>query len=153
MKTVDAEASYEADFYAWAHEQARLLREGRWAEADIANIAEEIEGMGRSEKRELISRLAVLLTHFLKWEHQPALRSRSWELTIRGQRRKLDRHLADNPSLMSLLDQAVADAYGDALLEAQLQTGLSEQTFPQTCPYQRERILDNAFLPGASISQ
>ena len=70
--------SYDADFYGWANEQAALLREGRLAEADIANIAEEIESMGRSEKRELTSRLAVLLTHCSNGAISRGRRSASW---------------------------------------------------------------------------
>jgi hypothetical protein len=71
---------YEREFYAWTQEQAALLRENRVSEADIANIAniaDEIESMGRSEKRELISRLTVLLLHLLKWQYQPSLRGTS----------------------------------------------------------------------------
>ena len=74
--------TYNRDFYAWAMEQAALMRAGRLAEADIQNIAEEIESMGRGEKRELVSRLTVLLTHLLKWRAQPGLRGRSWHLTM-----------------------------------------------------------------------
>jgi hypothetical protein len=144
----DAVSEYDHDYFAWALEQARLLREGHVSEADIAHIAEELESMGRGEKRELISRLAVLLTHLLKWQFQPSLRSRSWQLTIQEQRRKLDRHLGDNPTLASLLDQAVADAYGDALLAAQQQSGLGESAFAPVCPYAPALILDSAFLPG-----
>ena len=73
MKT----ATYDTDFYAWAHEQAALLRSGRLAEADIEHIAEEIETLGRAEKRELVRRLTVLLLHCLKWRFQPNLRGRS----------------------------------------------------------------------------
>ncbi|HLB99535.1 MAG TPA: DUF29 domain-containing protein, partial [Acetobacteraceae bacterium] len=90
---------YDRDFYAWANEQAALLRAGRLAEADLENIAEEIESMGRSEKRELNSRLRVLLMHLLKWRHQPMLRSKRWSNTIAAQRDDIVDHLADNPSL------------------------------------------------------
>ena len=77
---------YTQDFYAWANEQAKLLREGKIAQADIPNIAEEIESMGRSERRELISRLTVLLLHLLKWRYQPGLRGNIWKILIRRQR-------------------------------------------------------------------
>ena len=76
------QTTYDFDFYAWANEQAGLLRAGRWSEADIAHIAEEIETMGRSEIRELVSRLKVLMMHLLKWRFQPTGRSTSWRLTI-----------------------------------------------------------------------
>ena len=102
---------YDRDFYAWANEQAALLRAGRLAEADIENIAEEIETMGRSEKRELINRLTVLLLHLLKWQFQPALHGNSWRLTIEEQRYRLEDHLKDNPSLKAQLGQAMRDAY------------------------------------------
>src|SRR5689334_13690461 len=90
---------YDTDFYAWTAEQAALLRAGRLSEADVENIAEEIESMGRSERRELVNRLTVLFVHLLKWRHQPGLRPRSWALTIEQQRIQLGRHLDHNPSL------------------------------------------------------
>jgi len=138
---------YEDDFYGWATEQAALLRAGRAAMADLVNIAEEIDSMGRSEKRELLSRLAVLFAHLLKWQFQPALRGNSWRLTVREQRRKLARHLHDNSSLRPLLGQAAADAYGDALLDVQRETGLAETTFPPTSPWTVDEVLDDSFLP------
>ena len=73
---------YDRDFYAWANEQASLLRKGDLSHADIEHIAEEIESMGKTEKRELISRLTVLLLHLLKWRFQPTLRGKSWRLSI-----------------------------------------------------------------------
>jgi len=68
---------YESDFYAWAMEQAALLRARRFDTADIDNIAEEIESMGRGEKRELVNRLAVLLLHLLKWQFNQAFAARA----------------------------------------------------------------------------
>src|ERR1700723_1229460 len=90
---------YEQDFYAWANEQAALLRAGRVSDADLEHVADEIESMGRSEKRELVSRLKVLLTHLLKWQFQSTLRGTSWRLTIEEQRREVAEHLSDDPSL------------------------------------------------------
>jgi len=78
--------SYEQDFYGWTQEQAALLRAGRLTDLDIENLIEEVETMGRSEKRELESRLTVLLLHLLKWKYQPNRRGRSWNLTIKGHR-------------------------------------------------------------------
>jgi hypothetical protein len=139
---------YEQDFYAWTLQQAELLRTRRLDCADLDNIAEEIESMGRSEKRELISRLTVLLLHLLKWQYQSALRSRSWQLTIRGQRRSLVRHLRDNPSLKSQLDQAMSDAYGDSTIEAERETGLAAETFAETSPFTFDQTIDDDFWPG-----
>lgn len=76
---------YHTDFHAWANQQATLLREGRLQAADIEHIAEEIESMGRSEKRELFSRLVILMMHLLKWQYQPMRRGHSWQATIKIQ--------------------------------------------------------------------
>lgn len=139
---------YDRDFYAWATEQAALLRAGRLSEADVENIAEEIESMGRSEKRELVNRLTVLLTHLLKWQTQPARRGNSWRLTLLTQRGQLAEHLKDNPSLKSALPDAFATAYRFALLEAQKQTGLGEDAFPAVCPWTTEQVMADSFMPN-----
>lgn len=138
---------YEKDFYAWANQQAALLRAGKLAAADIANIAEEIESMGRTEKRELVSRLAVLLLHLLKWQFQPGPRGGSWTLTVREQRRQLLRHMKDNPSLKAGLAESIADAYGDAVIAAERETGLPGETFPATCPFTYDQMVDDGFWP------
>jgi len=138
---------YDQDFYAWANEQAGLLRAGRLSEADIEHIAEEIESMGKTEKRELVNRLAVLLLHMLKWQFQPGRRGASWEVTIRNQRRALADHLDDNPSLKPKLPEAVARAYADARGEAYAETGLPESVFPAQCPWSNDQIMDRDFWP------
>lgn len=136
---------YDRDFYAWANEQAALLRAGKLDAADIAHIAEEIESMGKTEKRELVNRLAVLLQHLLKWQYQPERRSKSWAATIKVQRRDLERHLKDNPSLRAKLGESIEDAYGDAVLLAAGETDLPESAFPVTCPWAFERFMDADF--------
>lgn len=138
---------YEQDFYAWANQQASLLRAGRLTDADIANIAEEIESMGRSEKRELVNRLAVLLLHLLKWQFQPGLRGNIWRLSVEEQRYRLESHLRDNPSLKAMLDTATHEAYRLALIEAERDTGLARRTFPAECPYGFEQAMSADFLP------
>lgn len=138
---------YDQDFFAWANEQTRLLRAGKLAEADIDHIADEIETLGRAEKRELVSRLSVLLLHLLKWQHQPARRGASWEVTIRSQRRALADHLDDNPSLKARFAEAVARAYQDARGEAYAETGLPEAMFPATCVWTAEQIMASDFWP------
>jgi Domain of unknown function DUF29 len=138
---------YDTDFYAWANEQAALLRAGRLSEADVENIAEEIESMGRSERRELVNRLTVLLVHLLKWRYQEGLRGRSWRLTIEQQRIQLGRHLAGNPSLKSQLDEAMTDAYQDARIEAERETHLPRSTFPPTSPFTFDEATNPDFWP------
>lgn len=140
-------ALYDRDFFAWANEQAALLREGKLEEADLECIAEEIESMGKTEKRELISRLTVLLLHLLKWRYQGGLRGTGWRNSIRIQRREISAHLADNPSLRAVIPAAVEQAYGTAVIAAETETGLVEATFPRTCPWGFEQMMDADFWP------
>ena len=141
---------YDRDFYAWANEQAGLLRAGKLTQADIEHIAEEIESMGKTEKRELVSRLTVLLLHLLKWQYQPGHRGASWQATIRVQRRDLARHMRDNPSLKAVVPEAIVDAYGDAIIEAGAETGFPESTFPATSPWSFEQVMDEIFWPPST---
>lgn len=140
-------ALYEQDFYAWAREQAALLRAGKLAAADIEHIAEEIESMGKTEKRELVSRLTVLLLHLLKWQFQPSRRGASWEVTVINQRLDVADHLQDNPSLKAMLDEAISGAYERARNSAKAETGLPKESFPATCPWTFEQIMDADFWP------
>ena len=140
-------ALYDRDFFAWANEQAALLRARRLSEADIDHIAEEIESLGRTEKRELVSRLEVLLMRLLKWQFQPDRRGRSWMNTIRVQRNHIKTHLADNPSLRPQLAAAIQAAYENARIEAAAETDLDEAGFPEACVWSSEQIMDPAFWP------
>lgn len=136
---------YEADFYAWTQQQAGLLRSHYLEQLDVDNLIEELEEMGRWEKRELESRLEVLLMHLLKWQFQPSLRSRSWQLTIKEQRLRLLKLLKENPSLKSILPDYLVSAYALAIISAEKETGLDN--FPETCPYAVEQVLDQDFMP------
>jgi len=137
--------SHENDFYAWTQQQANLLKTKQLHQIDWQNIAEEIEDMGRSEKRQLESRLEILIMHLLKWQFQPNLRSRSWQLTIKEQRLRLEKLLQKNPSLQPQLTEVIEDIYPLATLSAERETGLS--SFPETCPYSLPEILSPEFLP------
>ena len=138
---------YEEDFYAWTVEQARLLRAGEFSALDIANIAEEIESLGRSDRRELASRLTVLLVHLLKWLKQPAMRSKSWSATIREQRRQIEKLLRESPSLRPFIATALSESYSDARDDAVEETGLSAAEFPASCPFALDEVLARSFLP------
>ena len=140
-------STYATDFYTWALEQAALLRAGRLDAADLANIAEEIESMGRGEKREMVNRLSVLLLHMLKWQAQPSGRCTSWRLTIEEQRDRLTDHLSDNPGLKPVLDNCIASAHRLAVLGAARETGLDVATFPSACPWAYGEIVDLGFWP------
>jgi hypothetical protein len=141
--------TYQKDIVAWATEQAALLRAGKLSEIDIENIAEEIEDVGKSEQRELASRMAVLLAHLLKWKSQPHMRSASWEATIRDQRTMIDKRLKKTPSLKPILtdDDWIAEMWGDARQDAGKETGLGYAFFPSECPWPLEQALDPGFWP------
>ena len=132
---------YEQDFYQWTHEQAGLLKAGALSQLDIPNLIEEIESMGRSEKRELRSRLTVLLMHLLKWDYQPDRRSGSWKSTINTQRMDIDFVLKDNPSLKHNLEMVINETYQIARERAADETGLPESVFPLSCPYTVDHIM------------
>ena len=140
---------YDTDFYAWTREQMAFLQHKQFERLDIDNLAEEIDSMGKSEKRTLSSRLEILLIHLLKWKFQPNLQSRSWSLTIKEQRRRLTRHLSENPSLTSKLEEETAQAYDIAIYEAAKETGFNEDFFPVKCEWTVEQLLDFDFLPGS----
>ncbi len=139
--------AYDNDFFAWTEEQARLLREGELTDLDVENLAEEIESMGRSVRRELRNRLTVLIMHLLKWRHQPMFRSRSWSGTIREQRKQVLSLVAESPSLSSLLASELSEIYSAALAKAASETGLADSSFPAKCLFTPEQILSEDFLP------
>jgi hypothetical protein len=141
---------YQKDVVAWAKEQANLLRAKRFDLLDIENIAGEIEDVGRSEQRELASRMVILLFHLLKWEYQAERRGASWEKTIKIQRSSVLRRIEKTPSLKSDLNDADwwADVWGDAIICAQKETGISYDVFPDSCPWSIAEILDINFFPN-----
>jgi hypothetical protein len=146
MSTVNPK--YEEDVYGWATHTAELLRSNKMDEVDFDSIIEEIESLGRSEKGQLINRLSLILSHLLKWQYQPARKTRSWDLTIKENRRRFKNILKDNPSLKSKLDEILDDAYYYAKLEAGKETSIDESTFPEVCPYSFEEITSDEFYPG-----
>lgn len=142
--------TYEQDILAWADEQAAFLRNGQFDRLDLTHLAEEIEDVGKTEKRELRSRVAVLLAHLLKWQYQPERQCRSWALTIRNQRRAIDLALLRTPSLRAacLSDPDWWQAtWLDGLTLADKETGLLE-AFPEDCPWAPDQIMDGSWLPS-----
>lgn len=138
-------ADYGRDFYSWLMEQARHVRAGHWDAVDRENLAEEIESLGREQFNKLESALRVLLIHILKWDHQPRRRTRSWVISIKDQRIEFEQVLQDNPGLKGRLDEALARAYRRARLQAAKETGLDEDAFPATCPYDWNEIVAREF--------
>jgi len=141
-------AVYEEDFALWSAEQATLIRAGKFDRIDLENVAEEIESLGKSDKRQIRSRLQVLMLHLLKWERQPAERSRSWSSSIRDQRQAILDLVDDSPSLRSYPGQVFEREYPRARDRASEETTIYLNLFPETCPYTIDQILDPTFLPG-----
>jgi hypothetical protein len=137
---------YDQDFYLWIETISKQLKAGKFAEIDLANLIEEIESMGKSEKRELKSRLIVLLMHLLKWQYQPEKRSESWRSTITEQRICIELLLEDSPSLQPLLIEIFADCYEKARLKASEETGIKLNFFPKESPFTLTETLKNYFL-------
>jgi hypothetical protein len=138
---------YETDLYAWAQEQARLLRARRWGDLDLDNLIDEVESVGGSEKREIRNRVVKLLAHLLKWKYQPGRRGSSWRKTILDQRQQLADIVESSPSLREYLRRQIRERYLGATLEAADQTGIAIGLFPQESPFTPEQVLDLEFFP------
>jgi hypothetical protein len=137
---------YEQDFYLWIETTAQQLKEGQFDQVDLINLIEEIESMGRNEKRELKSRLIVLLMHLLKWQYQPEKRSESWRSTISEQRICIEGLLEDSPSLKPLISEVFDDCYQKARLKAADETGIKLNFFPKESPFTLEETLQVSFF-------
>ncbi len=148
-KAKASRTSYDKDVILWSEEQARLLRARRFAEVDIEHLADEIEDVGKSEKRELASRMAVLLAHLLKWSRQSENRTPSWRSTIIIQRKRMALAIKETPSLKAVMrDQDwQAAVWLDALAQACKETGLAEEDLPEICPWMIDQVVDPEFWP------
>jgi hypothetical protein len=135
--------AYEQDYAGWVEDTARAIEEGRFNEIDRVALADEVRDLGKSERRELESALRVLLLHLLKQRYQPEKRTRSWEASIRVQRKHLSKFLRESPSLRPELSELVADAYDSARIEAEQETGLDLDTFPEICEWTVAEVLED----------
>ena len=143
---------YDRDFYEWTAHSAQLLRQGRFAEVDAANLAAEIEDMGKRDQREVRNRLKVLLAHLLKWAAQPGLRyaesgASSWLDAIREQRSQLESIFEQSPSLERHARESLDQVFCKAVEDAVYEMGLPRGRFPATCPFTFEQVSRKAFLP------
>ncbi|MBF0338617.1 MAG: DUF29 domain-containing protein [Nitrospirae bacterium] len=145
--TLTEPSLYETDFYQWAFHNADLLRQGRFAEIDLENIIEELEGMARRDRRELLSRLKVLIMYLLKWQYQPKRRCGSWSSTIGTQRADIKHLLADNPSLKNNIGTVMDEEFITAKRLFEVETKISARKLPETCPYTFEQLMDYGFWP------
>jgi Domain of unknown function DUF29 len=143
----EAATLYETDFFEWTARTSELLRQGRFGELDVEHLAEEIEDMGKSERRALMSRVRVLLVHLLKWNVQTERQSRSWQGAILEQRQEIEQLLEEMPSQKVYVQQVLTKTYVRAVNRASVETGLAASAFPAKCPFTLEQILNPEFLP------
>jgi hypothetical protein len=137
-------SKYETDFYAWTQDTAQAIRERRWSDLDTDNLLEEIESMGKSERRGIESRLEILLSHLLKRQYQADKHTRSWDLTIKEQRLKVSQLFEENPSLRGRAEELIQRAYHVARLRASREARLAEDVFPVACPWTQEQVLEES---------
>lgn len=144
---------YEADYLRWIEITVEKLQSQDYANVDWENLIEEIEDMGRSEKRSLESNLIVVLLHLLKWQYQPERRSGSWEASIIEHRRRIKKALKESPTLKPYLEGIFAECYIEAVKQAKAETGLPLETFSMQCPYELAEAIDDEFLPKQSTDE
>jgi len=142
-----AKELYDLDFFQWTQQNADLLRRGRVDAADLEHIAEELEDMGKSNKWTVQSFLRRLLVHLLKWQIQPAKRSKSWQNSIANSRFRLESIFKQSPSLQRFAKNSVDEVYPKAVRQAAIQTGLDRKKFPRECPYTFAQLMDEDYLP------
>ncbi|NJR61601.1 MAG: DUF29 domain-containing protein [Cyanobacteria bacterium CRU_2_1] len=138
---------YSADFSSWIDQTAQLLREHRWHEIDVPHLIEEIEDLGKSERRGIASQLTRLLLHLLKWQYQPQRRSDSWLDSITDARTQIELAIEDSPSLRSYPAEQLEESYQRACRQAAKQTSIEISVFPDMCPYSLELVLAEDWLP------
>jgi Domain of unknown function DUF29 len=141
-------ALYDADYVAWSIQQADLLQQHRFNELDLENLIDEVLDLGNRHRDALESNLIILLTHLLKWQYQPELRSSSWRGSIVEHRRRINKALAKYPSLRPYFATIFDECFQDALEQAVAETDLAASKFPQQSPYGQQDILDATFFPN-----
>jgi Domain of unknown function DUF29 len=138
---------YERDFNLWVEEQVALLETGAFQRLDLENLIEEIRDMVRRQRKAIRGDLIVVLTHLLKWQHQPEQRSTGWTGSIVEHRRRIRDEIEESPSLAGYPDAVLGRCYRDAREQAAAETGWPQVRFPEVCPYAIEQVLDPEFLP------
>ena len=141
---------YETDFNLWIEQTVKQLKNGQIQDLDIENLIEEVQSMGSNDKREIKSRLIVLIMHLLKYKYQPKKKTKSWTSTIITQRNELELVLEDSPSLNLFLKENISECYQKARKNAARETKLPLTTFPLECPFTPEQIIDSDYFPDTN---
>lgn len=151
LKT-DFQTLYEVDYLRWLETTVEKLRSQDYSSVDWKNLIEEIEDMGRNEKRSLESNLIIIILHLLKWQFQPEHRSGSWEASIIEHRRRIKKAIQESPSLKPYLESIFFESYTEAVKQAKAETGLPLEVFPTECPYSIVDAINDEFLPQQTDS-
>jgi len=138
---------YDQDYYLWIMRTIELLNQKKFSELDLTNLVEEIEDMGKSEKKSITSNLRILLMHLLKYKYQSDKQTNSWLFTIVEHRKRLQEAFKVSPSLRRYYEEVFLDCYQDARELASAETGLSMQIFSEVCPFTPEEALNSNYLP------
>ncbi len=139
--------TYLVDFNSWIDQTVQLLQQRRWHEVDVEHLIEEVEELGKSERRAIVSQLIRLLLHLLKWQYQPQRCSDSWLDSITDARTQIELAIEDSPSLKNYPLEKLKESYQRARRQASKQTNIEISVFPEECPYLLEQILDENWLP------
>ena len=143
---------YHLDFQLWLEQTSNLLRQRNFDELDLESLLEELDDMGRSDKRSLENNLIRLLQHLLKWKYQPNKRTNSWKASITEHSLRLNRAFKQSPSLKNYFEQVFDECYGEACLIASQETDIAVERFPKICPFSTSDILNPHYLPPSEIS-
>lgn len=144
---MDRMPGVDTDFAVWAERQIGLLRGRNFQELDLEHLIEELESLVANDRRELRSRLVILLIHLLKCRFQAARKSRCWLSTIAEQRDQLAGLFEKSPSLKPFVPEVLADCYARAVRRAAIETGLPIAAFPLANPFSPAEVLDDDFVP------
>jgi hypothetical protein len=146
LSAVDLASLYDRDIVAWSEQTASLLQQGKFGSLDLAHLIDEVQDLGRRERDKLRSSIRLILHHLLKWQYQPAYRSRSWVKTIQRERVNLQAYLDDAPSLKCWLSaEELEKLYRIARKDAAIETELPIHIFPAVCPYVVQDVLNENF--------
>lgn len=136
----DLSELYESDETAWLDAMAEIARDGRLDDLDVPHLAEFLSDTAHRDRREVESRLAVLLTHILKWVHQPEKRTRSWRASIIVQQQELEGDIGHGV-LRKHATAVLSKVYRKAIARAAAETGLPEAAFPEECAWDLDGLL------------
>jgi hypothetical protein len=149
-----AESRYDRDFVGWTQQQAELLRREvtlrPGTDLDFENLAEEIESLGKRDRRALTNNVARIAEHLLKVQYSPAKDPRpGWENSVDVHRSKARKILADSPGLGSDLRDTLDKSYDDGRRRAAraLRGEVDPKVLPERCPYTVDQMLDQDWWP------